>query len=37
MALTLDKEQKLESAGLIAFFENDQEMWTELAQSAFIY
>ena len=37
MALTLDKEQKLESAGLIAFFENDQAMWTDLAQSAFIY
>jgi hypothetical protein len=35
MALTLDTEQKLESAGLIAFFESDQAMWIELAKKSF--
>ena len=37
MALTLDKEQKLESAGLIDFFENDQVMWTDLAKGSHEY
>jgi hypothetical protein len=34
-ALTLDKEQKLEGAELIAFFESDEAMWQELAKKAY--
>ncbi|APG11490.1 hypothetical protein BKD09_24460 [Bradyrhizobium japonicum] len=34
MALTLDKEQKLERAELIGFFESDQAMWEELVKQS---
>lgn len=37
MALTLDTEQKLESAGLVGFFESDQKMWIELVKKSFEY
>jgi hypothetical protein len=37
VALTLDKEQKLESAGLIEVFENDQRMWADLAKKSYDY
>jgi len=34
MALTLDKEQRLQDAGLIEFFETDKEMWASVAKHA---
>jgi hypothetical protein len=37
MALTLDKEQKLEAAGMIGFFNKDQAVWRELAKKSYDY
>ena len=34
MALTLDKEQRLQDVGLIEFFEQEQPMWVSVAKRA---
>jgi hypothetical protein len=37
MALTLDKEQKLQSVSLIDFYNIDQTPWRELAKKSYGY
>ena len=37
MALTLEVEQRLEAAGLVTRFDDDLELWKELAKGSYDY
>jgi hypothetical protein len=37
MALTLEKEQRLEAAGLISFYKKDEAVWLTLAKQSYDY